>query len=445
MPAMPAAAQEGAPTLLARNHGSLWRADECPAGATGHAAGCDNPALAGTFAAKDSVQLRRQLEPNDAAGAAAPRSAQPKRKRQASLPPALQPPLQLSPDVTVGEAAPRRSDIAAPQAVPQIVQRQNGARPKARRSTAQPGTQQQGTQQQGTQQPGTQQQGTQQPGTQQQNTQEQSTQNEEVSTSDLFVALEGSDMLAKDSHAYFQDVAGGLSRHIQSYALVRGATGIAYTPAENLSIAFFALPKYEHNLSFNGATDPDEILPSALGIGFGASVKYRFLPRKTSVFGLAASVAPYWLTEVFSGAVRNDTYGVEFRLMADKAIQDDILLVGVNFAYRPETVYDNESAAWYPSSYFEASTALSLRIVEKVFFGGEVHYHTRYEGAAFDRFAGWALFAGPTLSIAISDSAQLGLGWFVQLVGRSADDPENNLDLVNYERQRYRLKATFVF
>jgi hypothetical protein len=79
-----------------------------------------------------------------------------------------------------------------------------------------------------------------------------------------------------------------------------------------------------------------------------------------------------------------------------------------------------------------------------IFVGAEARYLRRYEGLGLDRFAGHALFIGPTIYANLSEHSWVALAWSTQVAGRSVDDP-GRLDLTNFERHQARVLFGFTF
>jgi hypothetical protein len=72
----------------------------------------------------------------------------------------------------------------------------------------------------------------------------------------------------------------------------------------------------------------------------------------------------------------------------------------------------------------------------------EARYLREYEGLALDRFAGHALYVGPTVSAKLPGGYWLLAAWSTQVAGRSIEQP-GPLDLTNFERHQVRLKFGF--
>ena len=74
-----------------------------------------------------------------------------------------------------------------------------------------------------------------------------------------------------------------------------------------------------------------------------------------------------------------------------------------------------------------------------VFVGAEVRNLRHYEGLGLDRFAGQALYVGPTLYMTLGAQFWLSAAWNVQAWGTTAADG-GALDLTNFERHQVRFR-----
>ena len=134
----------------------------------------------------------------------------------------------------------------------------------------------------------------------------------------------------------------------------------------------------------------------------------------------------------------------EFTLAADRELIKDRLFGAINLIYEPEWVRVSATGAVERESTIGASLALMAQVMPSVFVGGEVRYLRAYEGVALNRFAGEALFAGPSVVVNVNDKLALVAAWSTQVAGRPADTAAA-LDLENFERHRLKLKAVVGF
>jgi hypothetical protein len=270
--------------------------------------------------------------------------------------------------------------------------------------------------------------------------QQESQDDDEVDTSDIFGFTEGSDTSDKDTRVLFHEVIGHFGRR-DGFARLRGSLGFAYSPSDHLQVAILAASDYEQ-----ARGDPlDNGLRGSLDFGLVASAKYRILQReKESWFGLAVQFAPYWQRGAEITGGEHDKYGAEIRLMADYEIIRKNLIGAINLVYRPEGQNWPDGTSTQ-TSHFEATGAVSAQVATDLYVGAELRYLAHYDGAFFNRFSGWGLFAGPTIYASLGENAYIGAAWSIQIAGGAAEEPSLNLDLGNFERHQVRIKSGITF
>ena len=111
------------------------------------------------------------------------------------------------------------------------------------------------------------------------------------------------------------------------------------------------------------------------------------------------------------------------------------ILATLNLLYQPEWTRFAESGEAEQESTIGAAFALMTRWQPSILFGGEARYLRKYEGIGLERFAGRALFVGPTAYFQLSRRSRLTIAWSVQAWGRPAGS-NASLDLANFERQQ---------
>jgi len=113
----------------------------------------------------------------------------------------------------------------------------------------------------------------------------------------------------------------------------------------------------------------------------------------------------------------------------------------VNLAYTPE--FNAAGREIERTSSLEASAAIAGRVGENLFVGAELRNLTIHDGAFFEKFLGWALYASPTLYLSLAGKGYVAAAWSEQLVGKAAGESGARLDLVNHERHQFRIKTGF--
>jgi len=181
--------------------------------------------------------------------------------------------------------------------------------------------------------------------------------------------------------------------------------------------------------------------------GAFAEVKYRFLDRDVHGFGMAFSVEPEWHRySELTGRFEN-SYAVEFKLYADKELIPGRLFIAGNLVYEPEAVLAKEFdpdtgqfTKWERESTFQALGAISGAVTPDLFLGAEVRYLAHYEGSFLNHLQGRALYVGPTLYARLSSKSTITLAYSWQVAGKAMEEPDQKLDLLNFERQQFRVR-----
>ncbi|MFL5069033.1 MAG: hypothetical protein ACJ8D9_05520, partial [Xanthobacteraceae bacterium] len=100
---------------------------------------------------------------------------------------------------------------------------------------------------------------------------------------------------------------------------------------------------------------------------------------------------------------------------------------------------------WEHESTFGVSGAIAGAIAPGFFLGAEVRYLSHFEGSFLNKFEGEAVFVGPTLSVRFLPRAVVQAAFSAQVAGKSVDEPNRSLDLVNFERRQARARLVIEF
>ena len=181
--------------------------------------------------------------------------------------------------------------------------------------------------------------------------------------------------------------------------------------------------------------------------GAFAELKYRFLDRDVHGFGMAFSVEPEWHRySELTGRFEN-SYALELKLFVDKELIPGRLCVAGNLVYEPEAVLAKEFdpdtgqfTKWERESNFQALGAISGAVTPNLFVGAEVRYLAKYEGNFLNHLEGRALYVGPTLYARLSPKSTITLAYSWQVAGKATEEPDQKLDLLNFERQQFRVR-----
>jgi hypothetical protein len=227
----------------------------------------------------------------------------------------------------------------------------------------------------------------------------------------------------------------GFGKRRGRYFAAMNSLQLKYTATDNFRIAPHVEFGHHAISAVPGIADINN-----LGIGSGGvEFKYRFLNREDAPFGLTLGVdTSMGLIDAGTGQRARD-YALDFSLALDRELIANRLFGAVNFVYAPSWARDHATGIWERTAATEVSAALTSRITNEVFLGGEIRYLRAYETAGLSGFAGDAVFAGPTLYVMFSPRANMTLAWNMQIAGQAIGET-GRLDLINFERHQVRLR-----
>jgi hypothetical protein len=176
------------------------------------------------------------------------------------------------------------------------------------------------------------------------------------------------------------------------------------------------------------------------GLAFG--MKYRLLDRDHGPVGLAIEADPQWRRVDGTSGAPVDQVGGQYSILLDRELVPGRIVSVFNLVYEPEASRSRITGAWSHESTIRLATAIMAQARPDILIGVEARYLRTYEGLAFDRFAGHALYLGPTVSAKLPGGSWLLAAWSIQAAGRSVGEP-GSLDLTNFERHQVRLKFGF--
>lgn len=260
-----------------------------------------------------------------------------------------------------------------------------------------------------------------------------------INTWSMFGFTEGSDTDVAGGKSFYNQTDGRLARANAGYWALETTFGVSYSPDQRTNLFVEGSGGDEVVLNALRGSLVDE--GSSTHAGADVGIKYQIFDRQHSAIGLAFQTEPYYTRTVLAAGSTTHAVGSEFRLLADTEFLPQTLFGAVNFAYTPEQ--SNGSSG--DTSTLEASAAIAGRAFDGVFLGVETRYLDKYGGLFFAQHLGWALYAGPTLYVAIADAGYFGIAWSSQLTGRAAATPNASLELTDFERNQIRIKAGFYF
>jgi hypothetical protein len=181
--------------------------------------------------------------------------------------------------------------------------------------------------------------------------------------------------------------------------------------------------------------------------GLSFEIARRIVERSaTNPFAVTVSLEPRWSRLDATAGTRVEAYSAEAKLFIDAVVVPEKLFWAMNLNYAPGTQRGMEPGAkWEDSAGTSVSTALTYAWSPTVFTGGEVRVLSAFNRAFFGRYAGSALFIGPTFLWKITDKVAFNAVWTPQVAGRAQSNRDRLLDLDNFERHQFRAKLAVQF
>jgi hypothetical protein len=233
-------------------------------------------------------------------------------------------------------------------------------------------------------------------------------------------------------------LSGRLGKGVGYYKALSNKLEAEYVPTRDFRLS---LGTYVTHHRIAGVPGLDDRRSGAFdGLAFG--LKYRLLDRDHGPVGLAIEAEPQWRRVDETSGAPVDQIGGQYSLLLDKELVPNRIVSAFNLVYEPEASRSRITRAWSHESTLRVAAAIMAQARPDVFLGMEARYLREYEGLALDRFAGHALYVGPTVSAKLPGGYWLLAAWSIQVAGRSIEQP-GPLDLTNFERHQVRLKFGF--
>lgn len=238
---------------------------------------------------------------------------------------------------------------------------------------------------------------------------------------------------------------GRIGKRMSDYGALGQKIEFAYAFTDRLTMSATVLGDYHRVRARSGfEADVEPVRPRYVFNGFGGEIRYRLLDRNTAPFGLTLHLEPSLAMTDEASGLRARKFGSENKIIFDRALIADKVFAAINLTQEVEIVKERGAAAWERASVIGVSAAAAWQARPGVFLGGEVRYLRAYESLGLSRYAGEAIYAGPTLTVFTPNDMFLSLAYNNQISG-SERGSVSRRDLVNFERHLVRLKAGFHF
>jgi len=266
----------------------------------------------------------------------------------------------------------------------------------------------------------------------------------DVETKYIFGFTEGSGIGLEGEKEFSLETVGRFGKRDGRYGATETKLEFEFTPNQYVQ---FELGPMVAGHSIKNVTDLDDRNQLAFS-GFFGEIRYLLLDRgPSSPLAITLSAEPEWHRIDEAGGARVTNFGLELKLNADLELIQNRMYLGANLLYEPEATRDPDGigAGWEKESTAGISGALSYRILPSVFVGAEAWYLRHYDGAFLNDFTGDAVFLGPTIYVQLSRKVFMTAAWNTQVWGREVDNPGVSFNLVEFSRQRAKLKLAVEF
>lgn len=258
-----------------------------------------------------------------------------------------------------------------------------------------------------------------------------------VDSEHMFGFVTGSDIGAAGEVEIEAEQDSGAGKRAGRYYAASNAVQLKYTVIENFRVSPYVLFGHHGVGAVPGMTDIDGLSLAAGGVEF----KYRALNRASSPFGLTFAVdAGIGRIDMATGQRARD-YALDFSAALDRELINDRLFGAINLSYAPAWTQDVAGGGdWGRSAVTGVGAAMVTRIGKDVFAGGEVRYLRAYDSANLSNFTGDAVFAGPSVYVMLTPTANMTFAWNTQIRGHARGET-GHLDLTNFERHQFRVRV----
>jgi hypothetical protein len=237
---------------------------------------------------------------------------------------------------------------------------------------------------------------------------------------------------------------GRTGKRLGRYFTLQSKTELSRTLGEN---TWGAVSLFNSYYRVRDVADLDRNLNRTAFDGLSFEIARRVVERSaTNPFAVTLALEPRWSRLDAVAGTRVESFSAEAKLFVDAVVVPEKLFWAMNLNYAPGTQRGVEPwAKWVDSAGTNVSTALTYAWSPSVFMGGEVRLLSAFNTALLGRYAGSALFIGPTFLWKITDKVAFNAVWTPQVAGRSEGNKDRLYDLDNFERHQFRAKLAVQF
>jgi hypothetical protein len=262
----------------------------------------------------------------------------------------------------------------------------------------------------------------------------------EIETKYIFGFTEGASIGLEGEKEFSTESIAGFGKQDGRYAASQTKLEFEHTPNQFIQVEFGALVSTHNIENVTGLSDQNAQNFSGM---FG-EFRYLLIGRgPSSPIGVTVSVEPLWRRVDETTGERVTNFELETKLHVDTELVQNRVYLGFNAFYEPEKT-QSSMGDWTDESTLGLSTAVAFRLVPEFLLGAEAGYFRHYAGIGMNTFTGDAFYLGPTLYVQLARKIFMTAAWSNQIGGHAVDDP-SSLNLVDFPRNRAKLKFAFEF
>jgi len=263
---------------------------------------------------------------------------------------------------------------------------------------------------------------------------------QQIDTEHLFGFMIGTDVGERGDKEIEAETVARWGKRPGTYFAAAPAFEAEFVPIENLRVSGTLSAAYHDISGIAGLEDRRQGAFDSLSF----DLRYRLIERRQAGFGLAVDMEPHWGRVDPTSGEPVDRFGADLALLLDKEFVPDRVLAAFNLVYQPEATRSRLTDAWSREANFGPAAGLMVQVQPGVLIGAEARYLRAYQGLGLEKFAGQALFFGPTLYARLSKRLWVIAAFSPQIAGRAANVP-GALDLTNFERRQAKVQFGLEF
>lgn len=251
----------------------------------------------------------------------------------------------------------------------------------------------------------------------------------------MFGFTEGTDIGRPGQPEVELESIGRFGREGGPYSALTTTANLKYPVTDSFRIAGGLTVSHYNMTGVTGLDDRNQFAAERVTL----EVRWRMLDRETAPIGLTFVATPFFgFVDNVSGTP-SDAFGAELIAAADQALIPGRLFAAVNLVWQFARIRPYATGAIEDGSLLGFTAAMTVRVTDWLYLGGEARYLRAFDGLALNSLAGQAVYAGPTFYMPFARGVSLSGGWNIQAWGQ-ASGLVPGLDPSNFENHLVKLR-----